>query len=173
MLRPSLNLAWESLLTSRPKLTFRGMPASTQIRDGLQWREKGAPPDRASTKTSGPQKEQARKGAHFRFYFVDIGPTRKWGYPKQIKSNVLHKHLRRKVNAFDYQFTSLRVEQEPFDFYMVDGRYRVACALLSFLHGMQHGGDMDHVQVALHDRSYKGRGIIQLQPLPTESIGWN
>jgi protein O-GlcNAc transferase len=106
--------------------------------------------------------EQARKGAHFRFYFADIGPTRKWGYPKQIKSDVLQKHLRRKVNAFNYQFTSLQVEQEPFDFYMVDGRYRVACALLSFLHGMQHGGDMAHVQVAIHDRNCKGRGYETL-----------
>ena len=43
---------------------------------------------------------------------------------------------------FNYQIASLIVERQPFDMYLVDGRYRVACACLSLLHAMSRGGDM-------------------------------
>ena len=42
-------------------------------------------------------------------------------------------------------------EQQPFDFYLVDGRYRVACAVMSFLHAMKYGADMRKVRVGVHD----------------------
>ena len=83
---------------------------------------------------------------HFRFTFADIGQTKLWGKP---------------VNAFlpkvqyNYQIAPLLIESLPFDFYMVDGRYRVACACLSLLHAMSRGGDMSKVLVAIHD-SWRG-----------------
>lgn len=61
---------------------------------------------------------------HYRFYFADIGPTKDWGYPTK---DVLKGEL-------NYQMVPLIAEPEPFGVYMVDGRWRLGCVLLSFLH---------------------------------------
>lgn len=74
----------------------------------------------------------------------------------------------------------LSSEPYPFDFYLVDGRcelivivetyflflfllfrdtnttqhkqrYRIACALTSFLHALSRGASRDHIRVAIHD----------------------
>lgn len=37
------------------------------------------------------------------------------------------------------------------DVYLVDGRWRVACACTSFLHAMSTGADMERVRVLVHD----------------------
>jgi len=79
--------------------------------------------------------------SHFRFYFSDIGATKDWGFAE--------KNLAK--NEYDYQVSALMAEQEAFDVYLVDGRYRVACACVSFLHAMKHGGDLDRLRVAVHD----------------------
>ena len=50
------------------------------------------------------------------------------------------------------------MEDEPFDVYLVDGRYRVACACMSFLHAMKTGGNMELVQVGVHDNDETARG---------------
>jgi hypothetical protein len=84
----------------------------------------------------------------FRFYFADIGPTKEWGNP--VSNETLAKM------ALDYQIAPLRVERDPFDIYLVDGRWRVACVMASFLHAIQSGGDMNKIRVVLHD--YAGRG---------------
>ena len=44
-------------------------------------------------------------------------------------------------------------EKQAFDVYLVDGRYRVACACLSFLHAIKHRGvDLaSQVRVGIHD----------------------
>ena len=47
--------------------------------------------------------------------------------------------------------TPLIGETEPFDVYMVDGRYRQACLLLSFLHASAQGADHSHTKVLIHD----------------------
>ena len=78
---------------------------------------------------------------HFRFYFADIGKTKKWGYPESSLTK----------NVYDYQIVPLEAEKEAFDVYLVDGRYRVACLCLSLLHAMKHGADMEHVKVGIHD----------------------
>jgi hypothetical protein len=60
----------------------------------------------------------------YRFYFADIGMTGAWGSPlQQLKKAV-----------YNYQVVPLFSEPQPFDVYMVDGRFRVGCLLLSFLH---------------------------------------
>ena len=88
---------------------------------------------------------KAREGAnmdHFRFSFANIGNTASFGNPtnKTLKKIPL-----------DYQSAPLNNEMEAFDFYLVDGRYRVSCACASFLHAMSRGGDMSRVMVAVHD----------------------
>jgi len=90
----------------------------------------------------------ARKGtmAHFRFAFSDIGSTLSFGNPAD---NTLKKIP---VNS---QSSPLNNEMEAFDFYMVDGRYRVSCACASFLHAMSRGGDMSLVLVAVHDWTHR------------------
>jgi hypothetical protein len=64
---------------------------------------------------------------YFRFYFADIGPTKEWGYP--VYSKLLK-------NKFNYQISSLlsEISNKPFDVYMIDGRYRLPCILISLLH---------------------------------------
>lgn len=84
----------------------------------------------------------------FCFSFADVGPTREWGQP--VSNNTLAKM------ALDYQLAPLRIEWDPFDVYFVDGRWRVACVMASFLHAIQTGGDLTKIRVLLHD--YKGRG---------------
>lgn len=87
----------------------------------------------------------ARDGSgqnHFRFNFADIGKVQLWGYPA---NETLQKI------PFNYQTSTLNNELEAFDFYLVDGRYRVACACASFLHAIGRGGDMSLVRVAVHD----------------------
>ena len=57
--------------------------------------------------------------------FVNIGPTKEWGYPKDDS----HKNL--------WPTYPLAVQQESssFDVYLVDGRFRVACACQALMHG--------------------------------------
>ena len=84
----------------------------------------------------------------FRFNFADIGPTREWGNP--VSNKVLAKM------ALDYQIAPLRIERDPFDIYFVDGRWRVACVMASFLHAIQSGGDMNKIRVVVHDYDVRG-----------------
>lgn len=78
---------------------------------------------------------------HFRFHFADIGETKAWGNPVE----------RLAKNLYNYQIQSLASEQAAFDVYYVDGRYRVACACMSFLHALKYGANMTHVRVGIHD----------------------
>jgi hypothetical protein len=61
---------------------------------------------------------------NYRFYFADIGKTGDWGTPTEHLSKA----------AYDYQVVPLLGEPKAFDVYMVDGRFRVGCLLMSFLH---------------------------------------
>ncbi len=86
--------------------------------------------------------------SRFRFSFADVGPTREWGQPESNKTLA--------KMALDYQLVPLKIERDAFDVYFVDGRWRVACVMASFLHAIQTGGDLNKIRVVLHD--YKGRG---------------
>lgn len=77
----------------------------------------------------------------FRFHFADVGPTRAWGYPTK----------RLKKTTFNYQIAPLFLERDSFDVYLVDGRFRVACAMASFLHAIHTGGDLSKTTVLIHD----------------------
>jgi hypothetical protein len=86
---------------------------------------------------------QAREkvSPHYRFYFADIGPTRQWGYPLSVLPK----------SVYDYQVAPLIAEPLPFDVYMVDGRWRVGCMLLCFLHASARGADPNDTIVLFHD----------------------
>ncbi len=62
--------------------------------------------------------------------------------------------------AYNYQVAPLVSELQPFDVYMIDGRYRVSCACVSFLHALKYAnnenrGGIDfvrkNVRIAIHD----------------------
>lgn len=87
---------------------------------------------------------KARDGAkmdHFRFSFADTGKTSMHGNPINDKMQKI---------PFNYQSAPLDNEAHAFDFYLVDGRYRVATACSSFLHAISRGGDMSRVMVGVH-----------------------
>jgi hypothetical protein len=77
---------------------------------------------------------------HFKFYFADIGDTKGWGVPTDEK---LPKQ------TMQYQVSPLLSELLSFDVYLVDGRYRVACVCLAFLHAEKFGAT--NATVLMHD----------------------
>mmetsp|Transcript_9306 Transcript_9306/g.13838 ORF Transcript_9306/g.13838 Transcript_9306/m.13838 type:complete len:608 (+) Transcript_9306:87-1910(+) len=84
-------------------------------------------------------------GNRFRFYFADVGKTKEWGKP--YNQNLA------KI-AYDYQVAPLVTELKAFSVYLIDGRYRVACACISFLHALKYNKRDDvknTVKVAIHD----------------------
>lgn len=83
------------------------------------------------------------KHSQYRFYTADIGPIKVWGYP-----------LRALVkNPLDYEIAPLAAEQEAFDVYMVDGRFRFPCLLAAFLHASDRGAPHNKTTVLVHDCS--------------------
>ena len=88
----------------------------------------------ASTRDASPQ--------HFSFSFADIGDTVLWGRPVDRALNKI---------PFNYVMAPLVKEAAPFDTYLVDGRFRVACVYASFLHALATGGNLDQTRVLLHD----------------------
>ena len=82
---------------------------------------------------------------HFRFFFSDIGEILEWGKP----ANILFK------SRFNYQIAPLIVERKPFELYFIDGRYRIGCFCVSFLHAFKFGANMTTVRVAVHDNHRK------------------
>lgn len=88
---------------------------------------------------------------HFRFHYGDVGDTKAWGFPASDLSKQL----------YNYQVAPLESEPLPFDVYMVDGRWRIACVLLSFLHASSRGAPLNHTTVLLHDCFRKEYGQLQ------------
>ncbi len=84
-------------------------------------------------------------GNLFRFYFADVGKTLNWGKPdKQNLAKI----------AYNYQVAPLVSELKAFDVYLVDGRYRVACVCVSFLHALKYKTNdevRNTVRVGIHD----------------------
>jgi len=77
---------------------------------------------------------QKHTPSRFDIRHINIGPVGGWGYPEDDS---------RKPNWPDYS-TAPRQDQ-PFDFYFVDGRFRVACMCQALLHGHSKS------RVVLHD----------------------
>jgi hypothetical protein len=94
------------------------------------------------------------KQSHFRFYYADIGDTKMWGYPVDGTLQKIQ---------YNYQIAPLVMEDKPFDVYLVDGRFRVACACISFLHAIKTGGDMERIRVGIHDNDQTTRGYAEFK----------
>ena len=67
--------------------------------------------------------EEREKNGSLKFYHVDIGKTGEWGNPVDD----LNKHLW--VNYYN----APKVDSHDFDLVLVDGRFRVACALTAIM----------------------------------------
>jgi len=72
---------------------------------------------------------------------IDIGPTKKWGYPIDTSNSEIF---------LPYYQSITHYKPQEFDFCLVDGRFRVACFLTALKHTR-----VDTV-IAMHD--YRGRG---------------
>jgi hypothetical protein len=88
--------------------------------------------------------------AHYKFYLADIGQTGPWGYPIAKLRKI----------PLNYQFQALHIEMEPFDVYLVDGRYRVACVMASFLHAISRKADIANTRVLIHDAHRDGYQVV-------------
>jgi hypothetical protein len=77
--------------------------------------------------------------ANYRFYLADVGMTGDYGMPRNTK---LHK------SAYDYQVVPLLGEPKAFDVYMIDGRFRIGCLIMSFLHASSSSAA---ASASLHD----------------------
>lgn len=71
---------------------------------------------------------------------VDIGPTREWGYPVDLSAQ----------DRFPLYSQSIHQTGERYDFILVDGRFRVACALQSARHIIQNDLQ-DNSIIFVHD----------------------
>lgn len=100
---------------------------------------------------------RAAVSPHFRFYYADIGETVAWGNPANEKLS---------KNVMDYQIAALQAEPLPFDVYMVDGRWRLACLLLSFLHASARGAPHETTTVLIHDCYQEGYSPPDSQDRP-------
>ncbi|MDF7760126.1 tetratricopeptide repeat protein [Kosakonia cowanii] len=73
--------------------------------------------------------------------YVDIGPTKEWGYPIDETDN----------NKFpDYSEAIMRYEN-GFDVILIDGRFRVACTLNAIKHTLKHQPARQKTVIIIHD----------------------
>ena len=68
------------------------------------------------------------EGKRLTFHLVDIGPTLRWGYPADISKD---------ASFPDYSATVFNnFSARQIDVILIDGRFRVACALSSIIHAL-------------------------------------
>lgn len=99
----------------------------------------------------------------YTFHYVNIGRVGAWGRPVD-KQN---------IKWLDYS-TKINDEKESFDVYLVDGRFRVACACLALLHSndnsyiMIHDFERDYYQEILQvsEKIHQVGKLVQLKKKP-------
>eukprot|EP00127_Corallochytrium_limacisporum_P004842 Clim_evm3s185 gene=Clim_evmTU3s185 len=94
------------------------------------------------------EKIRKQSPAHFRFDLQDIGPVGSYSHPTDQETRAKWPF---------YSIGPLEAENEAFDVYLVDGRFRVACVFAAFWHATHHGKSPDDFVVLLHD--FKKRQI--------------
>ncbi len=72
---------------------------------------------------------------------VDIGPTKEWGFPASLDHS--ENFPRYSQAVFDHQ--------NPFDFILVDGRFRVACTLSAIQHILTYSSTPKDARIFIHD----------------------
>lgn len=79
---------------------------------------------------------------HYRFHWADVGPVGNWSRPKG----------RAAKDKFPFASTAaLAAESNAFDFYFIDGRFRMASFAMAFLHASAHGRTPSEFMVGIHD----------------------
>lgn len=73
-----------------------------------------------------PSAAAALRTGRFRMHHVDIGRTKAWGYPADDASKALWPGYPRAIWR--------NLESPAVDFVFIDGRFRMACALVALLH---------------------------------------
>lgn len=73
--------------------------------------------------------------------YVDIGPTREWGYPVSTQYK----------EKFPLYSQSILKFENAFDFILIDGRFRVACTLCAIQHTLEKQADIESVYIFIHD----------------------
>lgn len=120
---------------------YVGVPRYTGVDSDAKW------------VAEGRSNVESMNVTHFNFHFADIGPTREWGNPTKPELVKI---------KYNYQVATLLQSQEAYDFYMIDGRYRVASACLSFLHALKYRkDDIQNVKVAMHDSYRKEYHVVE------------
>lgn len=94
--------------------TFTGLPRYTGVDGDVKWLE--------NVMKTAP--------AHYRFHWADIGPVAAYSQPTDRKSTPKWALA---------SFAALSAEEQAFDFYFVDGRFRVASFAASMLHALLRG----------------------------------
>jgi hypothetical protein len=80
--------------------------------------------------------------SNYKFMWVNIGPILAWGKPKDPGW---------KNNWPQYSIAPLASEPEAFDFYFIDGRFRVASVCAAFLHAGLSNRNHTSFRVGMHD----------------------
>lgn len=92
--------------------------------------------------------------------YVDIGPTKEWGYP------VDDSH---KEKFGNYSEAILKYDQ-AFDFILVDGRFRVACTLNAIKHTLTKQKQVRDTRIFIHDFWNRADYHDVLEFLDTEHV---
>eukprot|EP00040_Diaphanoeca_grandis_P024328 m.133595 g.133595 ORF g.133595 m.133595 type:complete len:360 (-) comp29684_c0_seq1:92-1171(-) len=82
---------------------------------------------------------------HYRLHWADIGPIGIWSLPNlQTKS-------KDQMAKWPFASFSALSSESAFDFYFVDGRFRMATFAACFLHASMHGRNPSEFRVGIHD----------------------
>ncbi|WP_052012594.1 tetratricopeptide repeat protein [Pectobacterium betavasculorum] len=73
--------------------------------------------------------------------YVDIGPTKAWGYPVDDTHRDKFPHYSEAILQYD----------RAFNFILVDGRFRVACALNAIKHTLENQKNIADTVIFIHD----------------------
>ena len=103
--------SWLSLRDELPRLVLHSIESSPAYIDLLRLRF--------------PVVRKAEGARHLQMHIPDIGPTREWGNP----ANWSHRTPEEKVRIGRSYAEAVGGDQCCFDLILVDGRFRVACAL--------------------------------------------
>ncbi|WP_280570597.1 tetratricopeptide repeat protein [Chromohalobacter sp. 296-RDG] len=72
---------------------------------------------------------------------VDIGPNKEWGFPASLENS----------DKFPQYSQAIFDHQKPFDFILVDGRFRVACTLSAIQHTLTYSPTPAETRIFIHD----------------------
>lgn len=112
-----------------------GSGGSTKLAASMGLNVHGVESDRRWLEQLHAEVGDACKVAH-----VDIGPTREWGYPVDLRA----------ADQFPNYSRSIHTQDLPFDLILVDGRFRVASTLESIDYLLEKG-DPRSARIFIHD----------------------